>query len=351
MNQDASPMGTLRWPHLQRLAERWLRRWGFALSGLALGLWGVWLSHAEQSEGHAKSVLAVAGLRQQMATLPSVLSAPTAKSLSSVERSMLTSLPDATRQENIWSDVQQVLIQHGLQLLSLRPMPPTVADAHHGGLSSQVMTVQLRGRFEDWARMWAACVWTGPLCALDRISVVATANPDEVQIDAVLRVWMRPLEIAVPEGSAQAGWLTPAPIENTQAVQGRAALFALAHAVALPKAGDAALALAKMDLKPSNVPGTAGAFAQETLPQDPRHWPLDRVRLMGLWRQGTDRQAILSAGPHWTKVSKGQHVTLEGHRVVAITDAGVSLRRAQEPLVGLYWDATTADSPTGNGKK
>jgi hypothetical protein len=361
MTQDASPMGlalrlpmgTLRWPHLQRLAERWLRRWGFALSGLALGLWGVWLSHTEVNEGHAKAQQAVAGLRQQMATLPGVLSAKPGKPLSFVEQKMLASLPGAIRQEHIWGDVQQALTQHGLQLLSLRPLPPTGADPRHGGLSSHAMAIQLRGRFEDWTRMWAACALTGPLCAMDRISVVATAKPAEVQIDAVLRVWMRPVELGVPEEPAQAGWLASAPMENRPALHRRGALFAMAQAV--PAAGDAARLLASTDLKPSNAPGSGsgngGAFALAALPEDPHHWPLDRVRLVGLWRQGTERQAILSAGPHWTKVSKGQRVTLEGHRVVAITDEGLSLRRAQEPLVGLHWDSKTGDSKTGDGKK
>ena len=200
------PMGTLRWPHLQRLAERWLRRWGFALSGLALGLWGVWLSHAEVNEGHAKAVQAVAGLRQQLATLPGVLSAKPGKPLSFVEQKMLASLPGAIRQEHIWGDVQQALTQHGLQLLSLRPLPPTGADPRHGGLSSHTMAIQLRGRFEDWTRMWAACALTGPLCAMDRISVVATAKPAEVQIDVVLRIWMRPVELGVPEFMCQHGF-------------------------------------------------------------------------------------------------------------------------------------------------
>ena len=359
MNQDLSPVGrsfgtpteSLRWPHLQRLAERWLRIWGFALSGLGVGLCGVWLTQSEVSDGHEQAVQAVAGLQQQWATLPGVLSAKPEKPLSSVEQNMLASLPGAIRQEHIWGDVQEALNQHGLHLLSLRPMPPTGADARNGGLSSQAMTVQLRGRFEDWTRMWATCALTGPLCAMDRISVLATAQADEVQIDAVLRVWMRPGEIGVLEGAGHDALFAPVSVEQRPPLRRGVVLFSPVKAVAVPAAGEALRVSATTDPKPLLAQGAVGAAALDALPEDPRQWPLDRVRLVGVWRQGTQQQAILSAGAHWTRVVQGQHVTLEGHRVVAITDEGVTLRRAQEPLVRLHWDEKTTASKTGDGKK
>lgn len=86
--------------------------------------------------------------------------------------------------------------------------------------------------------------------------------------------------------------------------------------------------------------GTLGALdaaPQAVWPEDPRHWPLAQVRLAGLWQQGADRLAILTAGTRWAQVSLGQRVTLEGHRVAAITADGVSLRLAQEPLFKLDW--------------
>jgi hypothetical protein len=359
MNQDLSPVSpafdmpteALRWPHLQRLAERWLRIWGFAFVGLAVGLCGVWLTQTEVSDDHEQAVQAVSGLQQQLATLPGVLSAKPEKPLSSVEQNMLASLPSLNRQEQIWADVQQALNQHGLHLLSLRPMPPTGADARYGGLFSQAMTVQLRGRFEDWARMWAACTLTGPLCTMDRISVLATAHTDEVQIDAVLRIWMRPSEVGVLEGFGHGALFAPVSGEQRPPVHRGAALFSTVKAVAVPAAGEALRGNSTTDHKPLLATGAEGASVLAALSEDPRQWPLERVRLVGLWRQGPQRQAILSAGPHWTRVVQGQHVTLEGHRVVAITDEGVTLRRAQEPLVRLHWNETTSNSKTGEGKK
>jgi hypothetical protein len=73
------------------------------------------------------------------------------------------------------------------------------------------------------------------------------------------------------------------------------------------------------------------------LPDDPHQWPLARLRLAGLWQQGGTRQAVLSADTHWAKVAVGQRVTLEGHRVVTITEEGVGLRLGQGPVFQLTW--------------
>ena len=62
--------GAWRWPHLQRLLERWLRRWGFAITGWAVGFSGVWLAQSHVSEDHASVAQAVAQLHQQLAALP-----------------------------------------------------------------------------------------------------------------------------------------------------------------------------------------------------------------------------------------------------------------------------------------
>jgi Tfp pilus assembly protein PilP len=54
-----------------------------------------------------------------------------------------------------------------------------------------------------------------------------------------------------------------------------------------------------------------------------------------MWQQDSHQYAILSAGPHGTKVRLGQRVTQEGHRVVAIAEDSVSLRLAREPVIKL----------------
>lgn len=361
------PLGTLRWPHLQRLAERWLRRWGFALSGFALGLCAVWLADPAVGEDHAHAAQTVARLQQQLAASPEAAVKPE-KPLTPEAQSMLASLPGQIRQGHIGADWQRVLAAHGLRLQSLRPLPPTLADERHGGLPSQAVALRWLGRFEDWSSVWAACALTGPVCTIDRISVVATADPTEVQIDAVLRVWMRSDQ--GDEGGERLdpanGWPGRA-VSMARAVtdprpSGRSgvALFASGHEGAASLAGSVVRVAASAV---HGADGTAGAVgvlgalgasdtaALDALPEDPRQWPLARVRVAGLWQQGADRQAVLSAGRHWATVSLGQRVTLEGHRVVAITGDSVSLRLAQGPLLKLDWlgdkgrDAQRGESP------
>lgn len=123
------------------------------------------------------------------------------------------------------------------------------------------------------------------------------------------------------------------------------ALFASGHDGAASLVGSAARMATSGAHGAEGVAGAAGIAAWEALPEDPRQWPLARVRLAGLWQQGADRQAVLSAGTHWATVTLGQRVTLEGHRVVAITGDGVRLRLAQGPLFKLDWLGDNAGEP------
>jgi Tfp pilus assembly protein PilP len=41
---------------------------------------------------------------------------------------------------------------------------------------------------------------------------------------------------------------------------------------------------------------------------DPAQWPVERVRLLGVWHQAQEAHAILAAGPHWVRVRVGQQV-------------------------------------------
>jgi hypothetical protein len=82
------------------------------------------------------------------------------------------------------------------------------------------------------------------------------------------------------------------------------------------------------------------------LPDDPHQWPFSRVRLAGLWQQGGERQAVLTAAGHSVMVAPGQRVTLEGHRVVAITDEGVHLRLRKGPWLPLAWAEVRQAGPT-----
>lgn len=329
-----------QWLHLQRLLERGLRRWGFALMGGLLGLALVWLSPIQVGEDHDHAVQEVAQLQQQLAALPEVLGEPLERGLSLAEQTLLDSLPMPTPHGQVWLDLEQAFTGAGLQWLSLRPVATASPQGSPARLSSQGAAVRLQGRWSAWAGVWAAITQAGPLCSIERISIAATAQADEVQIDAVLRLWLRPEGVALSDQIPRQGaWgelaLSQAPLWGRSGP----ALFALANASSWPRPA-APLPTSADD---SVVPGAGMAV----LPADPRHWPLARVRLVGLWQQGGERQAVLSAGPHWVKVGPGQRVTQEGHRVVAITDAGVSLRLAKGPMLALTWPERTEKNKEG----
>lgn len=362
-NQSGYPVRELsalamRWPHLQRLLERWLRRWGFAVSGWVVGLSGVWLAQTQVSEDHASALQAVERLHQQLAALPAGLSTSPEKPFATEQQNMLTSLPVQARQGQIWVDLQQVLTAGGLNLLSLRPLPPTLAQASAARLPSQAVAVRLLGRFEDWSRVWAVFTQAGPVCSIDRISMAATAHPEEVQIDAVLRLWLRPGDVGVQaQAEPEVAWDRLTWPEPSHSGRSGVTLFAQVRRVGAPSGGDAMRLAESTDASATGASGaTAGAAVAATvpvadaLPEDPRQWPLARVRLTGLWQQGADRQAILSAGPHWARVRQGQRVTQEGHRVAAITEAGVSLRLAQGPMFELTW-GERRDEPKNGTKR
>lgn len=335
---DALPSGALAWPHLQRLAERWLRRWVYALTGLALGLSGMWLARPEVSEAHASASQAVERMAQQLAAMPAVapvrtpLSGDAKTSQSETEAQHLwRALPVASRPETLWVAWQQALAAHGLRLQFLQPMPTISSVEGSGALVSHVASWRVLGHFDDWVRVWAACAESGPACALERINVVATDQTAVVQIDAVMRIWMRPAEGSVADGAAAgpvsdsngrvpANWMADVRTGLHQSARSRVALFAPSQSASVVAEG-----------------ASAAVASLATLPDDPHQWPFARVRLAGLWQQGGDRQAVLSAGPHSVWVTRGQRVTLEGHRVVAITGDGVHLQLGKGPWLALPW--------------
>lgn len=354
MSAQLKALGALGWPHWRRLAERWWRRWVYALTGLVLGFGGLWLLRPEVSEAHAQAEQAAAHLQQQWAKLTPATPKPPDQALTRQLQRHLASLPAWADQAQLWTDWQQVLAAHGLRLQSLQPVaaPPSAStdgrSEAHTGLPHQAAALRVRGRFEDWTRLWAACAEAGPVCSLDRIRVAATEQADDVQIDVTLRLWMRPGDVIKPAQGAvseeaaiaqagQADWT--APLLQAFGPRSGVALFVPDSAGGGALVGPVAIA---------SVGASPATASLEVLPPDPQQWPLARVRLAGLWQQGNEHQAILSAGTHWAKVSRGQRVTLEGHRVASISQDGVSLRLAAGPVVRLDWlDQTAAVKSTG----
>jgi Tfp pilus assembly protein PilP len=335
------PSGVLGWPHLQRLVERGLRRWGYAFAGFALGLSGMQLAQPEVGEAYASALQAQTRSVQQWvdtastapAQVPEKVASTTGQAVAQAKR-LLSQLPVSTRSETLWTTWQQILAANDLRLQFLQPVPSVIIEGRGNALVSHAAAWRVLGRFEDWARVWEACAESGPVCAIERISVVASNQPGDVQIDAVMRVWMRSAEEKPTHESMLSDWMADAQKGARSSTRLRTALFVPSH----PTEGETNTRQGDGLASPTRKVDVSVAEARPTdLPNDPNQWPLARIRLAGLWQQGGDRQAVLSAGTHAVRVMLGQRVSLEGHRVVAISDQGVHLRLGKEPSFQLPW--------------
>jgi hypothetical protein len=235
-------------------------------------------------------------------------------------------------QAAVWPQLERSMVQHGLRLLSLRPEPPSPL----GAWPSQAVTLRLQGRFDDWVKVWAALNARGPVWGLERLRI--TPQEGGVAIDAVLRLWLSP-GTTVMSKSAVPTELMIAPVLTTQRQGAGAPVFVseaspsaavtgvaagIKKVAPLPYSAGAASARAPDGLaSPSNLP---------TLSPDPADWPLEQVRLVGVWQQGQGIQPILMAGPHWALARVGQRIGQQGHVVSSIHAEEVHLRVAQGPV-------------------
>ncbi len=325
------------WSQLQNKGARWLRRWVWALGGALLGACAVVWWHLDVTDAYVQADQALEGVRQKLAALPPP--APLkAQDAELEQRDVLARLPGQAQSGRIWQDLQQALSQHGLRVLALRPLVSELPRSLPGRsapladkvtpVPSQAVAVRLIAPFERWVQAWAAFADAGPVWSMDSLSIVALPETAEVQIDAVLRVWMRPGDSTWQSWPGQ-----DASSDQAKLVLLRAPAVQASRLFAPP--GAAALPVTPAGLAP--VQANAAQPEPDSLSEDPAHWPLARLRLVGVWQQGADRHAVLVAGPHWARVQAGQRVTQEGHRVVAITSEGVTLRPARGPVHVLQW--------------
>lgn len=332
----------LGWPILWRDRWRWLaRRWAFALGGFAVGMLGVggWQFEALQAlrETEAQVLDLQAKLQAQVQSellkpepvAPVALHAPTGPPL------VMAWWPVQGTQAVVWPQLERWMAHHGLRLMSLRPEAPGSV----GAWPSQAVALRLQGRFEDWVSAWAALNARGPMWGLERLRI--TPQEGGVAIDAVLRLWLSP-EPTVMSKSVDAyspTELLPVPV-----------LFAPRHGAGSPVfvgmvSPSTALSGVPVGLKnvdplpPAAVTVSArpaeilaSPLPMPTLSPDPADWPLEQVRLVGVWRQGQGIQPILMAGSHWAMARLGQRVGPQGHVVSSIHAEEVHLRAAQGPV-------------------
>lgn len=326
-----------RWPVWQRALGRAFWRARFVLPGALAGFVLAWLAGQDLLDEHLQVAQSVEQLTAQLTaqqTNPQTAQpatqrasdAPVAASSSLVlpeaPPAGLERLPGQQTVARVWPALQQQLSQQGLRVTSMRPLPEPLAAP----LPSQGVAVHMSGRFADWQQAWNRLSAAGPVWSVDRISVVPQAamtpgddGAGDVQIDAVLRVWLQPGQDgpgAWPADEANLPVRSVSPLAASQLAPG---LFAPARSVAgVPG--------------PQLAASAAPAAPLAVLPADPQQWPLATIRLAGLWQQADERQAVLVAGTHAVRVAAGQRVGQEGLRVEAVLPDSVRLRTAQGAL-------------------
>ena len=334
-----APAWRLGWPRLWRDRWRWLaRRWAFALGGFAVGFLGVVAWQFENLEGLWESEARVHDLQVKLTAQEHVQPAP-----NPADMSILTGSPSAMAwwpvqgtQALVWPQLERLMVQHGLRLLSLRPEPPSLV----GDWPSQAVALRLQGRFDDWVAVWEALNVRGPTWGLERLRI--TPQEGEVVIDAMLRLWLSPTASASPKpgqanalaqrmtGSAQLAQRTGVGAPVFVATPSRPITSSVVVAD-LPEQEPAPVAKAVAPSASAPAHRTA-SLPVATLSPDPAHWPLEQVRVGGVWQQAQGAQLILMAGPHWVSARVGQRIGQQGHVVDSIHAEEVHLRAAQGPV-------------------
>lgn len=366
------------WPKLWRDRLRWVvRRWVFAVAGFTAGMATVGGMHMDTLSEWWDAEAQVAQLRHEMQALQVANNRG-----SDVLKGLVTPLgppealafwPKQGTQLLVWPQLQILLSRHGVQLMSLRPAP----ISHVGSWTSQAVTLHMWARFDDWVAAWATMNARGPVWSIDRLRM--TPVDSGVAIEAVLRVWLAESTKASNLASESL------PVHNMPGVLGsgegmstRATPETLdMFADGLPRRGDGGLAgssratsaggpgapvfvqpsLVKQtdpaggskqgDVRPisGGVASVTGAVASRAAPvgpardaslasawgfsSEPATWPLDQVRMVGIWQHARDQQVILVAGPHWVRAHVGQRIGPQGHVVVGVQAQEVRLRAAQ----------------------
>ena len=337
------PAWRLGWPSLWRDRWRWLaRRWAFALGGLVVGMLGVvgWQFEAFQAlrESEAKvrdlqAKLQVQVGAEQLKPAPGAVNAlntPTGPPL------VMAFWPVQGTQAVVWPQLKHLMAQNGLRLLSLRPEPPSLV----GAWPSQAVALRLQGRFEDWVTVWAALNARGPVWGLELLRI--TPGEGGVSIDVVLRLWLSPAASDLPK-LAEVNLPAKLMMESVQlALRAGAGAPVFVATSSKPMTSSGVVAdLAEQEPVPvatalgssASAPGhRTSALPMAAPSHDPALWPLDQVRVAGVWKQAQGAQIILMAGPHWTLARVGQRIGQQGHVVDSIHAHEVHLRAGQGPV-------------------
>lgn len=309
---------------VQAQSRWWARRWGFAVAACLLA-WatGIWLHSPIWSE-HALLKGEVQALQAQWIAAP--IERPSTAAPAVLDE--LNRLPTTDQQEVVWTHLQNTLAQQGVRLMGIQP----VNDSLPAPLSSQAMSFRLQARFENWAGVWASLVSMGPIWSMDRLRVVPSASKEAVDIEVVWRVWFKPGTYVDTEGGVlletESSDRPKARLQKEVAsifdlpFQMRPKLEREAQTGVLPPTGALAGVPAESavvtDLQPKPL----------TFSNEPERLPMLPMRLIGIWRQGTQTEAVVASATHWFRIQEGRQLSSEGHRVWRIGRDEVEVRDA-----------------------
>ena len=300
----------------------WARRWGFAVTAclLAWGL-GVWL-HAPTWQAHAQLKSDVRALQAQLAAVPS----PRPKASGPLMSDDVHRLPSLDQQEQVWAYLRNTLAQHQVKLMLMQP----VSEVGDAPLPSQAMSLRLQARYENWAGAWMSLVRLGPVWSMDRLRVVPSADKQSVDIEVVWRAWFSPERAgSIPHNAVFAAGLPASlqaplpkhvasvfdmPFSITPQLEQEARTVAMASTGAAVGMLPDATALAE-------VPPKEPLFLSE-----PERWPMLPLRLIGIWRQGDQAEAVVANAAHWFRTQEGRQISLEGHKVWRIGRDDIHVR-------------------------
>jgi hypothetical protein len=258
--------------------------------GLAQGLTVWWAAPDAAVSASVEEAVGQLEARLQSAPVPSALAAS-----SGLPASVMVDAPSPDDTMALWPWLQQRLQAHGLQVQALQPQPLTVLQ----GLPEQMLRLRLQGRWHDWQAFVHAMHAHVPWWVIEQWQVLpAGAGQPAVRIELQARLALRPQGLAPEHGGGQHWPVWPvAPATPGPDLFGEA----------MPQA---------------RIPE---AQASEAWAQDPRQWPVHRLRLLGIWREGHQVHAVLGQGPYATVVRPGQRIGREGYRVGPVNEQGLWL--------------------------
>ena len=296
---------------LQAHGLRWARRWGFAVTACLLAwVLAVWL-HAPTWQAHAQLKSEVQALNAQLAAVPS----PPPKASGPWMSDDVNRLPSLDQHEQVWSYLRNTLAQHQVKLMLMQP----VSEVGHAPLPSQAVSMRLQARYENWAGAWASLVRMGPVWSIDRLRVVPSADKQRVDIEVVWRAWFNPGRAGgLPHNAVFAGGWTASP--QTPILKPMASVFDMPFPMTPPPERETpTVVMAPTGAAKGSMPGsTARADAPPKEPvfsSEPERWPMLSLRLIGIWRQGDQAEAVVANAAHWFRTQEGRQISLEGHRV------------------------------------